>query len=270
MQFALVENERTAPSAGLKGICPACSSPMIARCGSRRVHHWAHRGERNCDSWWEPETPWHRTWKNLFPKNWQEVILHDPNGEKHIADVRTQHGLTIEFQHSHLRPEERAARERSYGNLLWIVDGSRLVRDLPRFVDGVRSFRALLGGKREWYVAPFPDEVFPRNWLDSSVPVLFDFGSVLDGTEETARFTQPLWCLLPGRASGQAVVVSLSRSDFVHLAHSMAHPIQPQGIMEHVAAVLAKQRRRARDADLHAVMLMQQRHGWRRRRYARF
>jgi competence protein CoiA len=69
----------------------------------------AHRGERFYDLWWEHETEWHRTWKSKFPDDWQEVVIRqDALGEKHIADVHTSHGLTIEFQHSHLRPEERS------------------------------------------------------------------------------------------------------------------------------------------------------------------
>ena len=92
-----------------------------------------HRGDRDCDSWAE-ETPWHRAWKNKFPAECQEFIQHDgQSGERHIADVRTNHGLVIEFQRSHLDPQERATRERFYGNMIWVVDGTRLQRDCPAF-----------------------------------------------------------------------------------------------------------------------------------------
>ena len=83
---------------------------MIAKCGEQRVWHWAHQGTRTCDRWWEPETKWHRDWKNQFPKDWQEVI-HQSDGEKHIAGVKTESGMVIEFQHSFLRRDEREARE---------------------------------------------------------------------------------------------------------------------------------------------------------------
>ena len=63
----------------------------------------------------ETETQWHRNWKNKFPIVWQEIFLHDEQtGELHIADVRTEHGLVIEFQHSHIKPEERISRENFY------------------------------------------------------------------------------------------------------------------------------------------------------------
>lgn len=159
MQFALVDNERIRPSSGLTALCPACGGAMIAKCGQQRVHHWAHRGARSCDPWWEPETPWHRDWKNAFHASCQEVILHAPSGEKHIADVRTGHGLTIEFQHSHLSPDERAAREQFYKDMMWVVDGARLKRDLPRFIAGFRGFRTLL--HKGLFITPTPQEAFP-------------------------------------------------------------------------------------------------------------
>ncbi|RWD74508.1 competence protein CoiA family protein [Mesorhizobium sp.] len=86
MWFALVNNVRCEAAPSLIGCCPVCSQPMIAKCGMQRVSHWAHRGKRNCDPWWEPETLWHRTWKNNSPP--AGVILRDERGEKHIADVK--------------------------------------------------------------------------------------------------------------------------------------------------------------------------------------
>lgn len=267
MQFALVDNQRTRPSPGLTGSCPACGRAMIAKCGNQRVHHWAHRGERACDSWWEPETPWHRAWKNAFPAACQEVVLFDTSGEKHIADVRTGHGLTIEFQHSHLRPDERAAREKFYGNMMWVVDGSRLKRDLPRFIGGFRSFRTL---RKVLYITPYPEEALPADWLNSSVPVFFDFGNAVGPPEETMHARRLLWCLLPGRARGYAVMLPVSREDFVLWAQTNPHPIQSSGILANVGRALAEEQRRA----LAAQNAMRQQLGWqrrgRRRRTARF
>ena len=100
-------------------MCPFCNGAVIAKCGTHRVAHWAHRGMRDCDTWAEKETDWHLAWKSNFPAECQEFIQHDgQSGEKHIADVRTLYGLVIEFQHSPLDPLERAARERFYGNML--------------------------------------------------------------------------------------------------------------------------------------------------------
>lgn len=133
MQFANVNGERREAMPGMNGICPMCGASVIARCGTLRVWHWAHRGLRECDPWRENETAWHRRWKGRFPQAWQEIIAFDHSGERHIADVRTDSHTVVEFQHSRLDPVERAARERFYGDMVWVVDGTRLKRDWARF-----------------------------------------------------------------------------------------------------------------------------------------
>jgi competence protein CoiA len=116
MKFAVVGEERREAQPHLSGKCPFCGNAMIAKCGERRlrVWHWAHQETRTCDPWWE-ETDWHRGWKNQFPREWQEFIQRSETGEKHIADVKTDRGVVLEFQHSHLQPEERVRRENFYG-----------------------------------------------------------------------------------------------------------------------------------------------------------
>ncbi len=97
---------------------------MVAKCGSRIMHHWAHRGRRNCDPWWENETDWHRQWKNRFPESCREISHTAPNGEIHRADIKTPTGIYIEVQHSSTMTDaERASREAFYQNLVWVVDG---------------------------------------------------------------------------------------------------------------------------------------------------
>src|SRR5262249_8392173 len=100
MLWANIDGARSAPSRGSRAECPVCSHSVIAKCGTQRVHHWAHLGQRACDQWWEPETEWHRAWKLKFPDTWHECVMHDDAGEKHIADVRTPGGVVVEFQHS--------------------------------------------------------------------------------------------------------------------------------------------------------------------------
>lgn len=73
---------------GANGTCPFCCSEMIARCDEVRVHHSAHKSKSDYDRWWEPETDWHRNWKNEFPLRWQvRILLDQTTNEKHIADV---------------------------------------------------------------------------------------------------------------------------------------------------------------------------------------
>lgn len=123
MQYAIVDGVRSKPFVGGKGCCPMCGAEMIAKCGPRVLHHWAHKGKRNCDPWWENETDWHREWKGYFPENCREIHHQAEDGEIHRADVMTPTGIYVEFQHSSMPEAERKAREAFYGNLLWIVDG---------------------------------------------------------------------------------------------------------------------------------------------------
>lgn len=271
MRFAIVNNESTSPSPGLTGSCPACGAPVIAKCGTMRIHHWAHRGERVCDVWWEPRPEWHCGWQDRFPQHWQEVVRYAPSGEKHIADIHTERGLTIEFQYSHIRPEERAARESFYGNMAWVVSGARLRRDLPRFLEGRLSLQPVW--QKGVYVAPFPHELFPRHWLDCTVPVFFDFGNAPGLTEMTAPLAGPLWCLLPARVCGMAVVVRVSRESLVQCAHERTQLLPTRMILENVARTIIEAEK-ARRAQVAAVLVMRRRRMWKpprsRKRFRRF
>ncbi|MBL8552263.1 MAG: hypothetical protein JNJ73_19900 [Hyphomonadaceae bacterium] len=263
MLWADIENVRSAPMPGLRGSCPVCARTVIAKCGTQRVHHWAHIGERMCDRWWEAEMQWHRTWKLRFPEAWHECILHDAKGEKHIADVRTPDGVVIEFQHSYLRAEERAARELFYRDMIWVVDGARLQRDLPRFIEGAREFRSVGKGV---FQHPFPDEVFPKLWLGCAAPVLFDFG--MPANREAAAIVRGcLWCLLP-QTAGQAIVVQISREAFLRNAHEKAMALLFLPLRMQLQQMLSAQRERNRQDNLRtlAAMIQKRQRKWRPRR----
>lgn len=196
---------------------------MVAKCGEVRVRHWAHRGRRVCDAWWEPETEWHRAWKNRFDLSWQEVIGYDEvSGEKHIADIRTPQGLVIEFQYSYLRAEERAAREAFHGNMVWVVNGTRVPRDRNRFD---RRGNSMARGERPGeFTVYHPDECFSENWLGSSVPVFFDFlGMGVVDDEDYGYNRHTMWCLLPSRGKhGYRVALAMPREEF--LAAALSRP----------------------------------------------
>jgi hypothetical protein len=122
MEFALIDGVRAEAQPGLKGHCPDCGAGMIAKCGPRVIHHWAHAGRKNCDPWWENETNWHREWKAYFPEECREVSHTAPDGEIHRSDIKTPTGIYIEVQHSAMTDEERLSREEFYGNLVWVID----------------------------------------------------------------------------------------------------------------------------------------------------
>lgn len=88
------------------------------------MHHWAHKRIKDCDTWWEPETVWHREWKNRFPESYREIFFHDANtNEYHRADIHTPTGVTIEFQNSPLSVAEFNQRNNFYKKLIWVVNG---------------------------------------------------------------------------------------------------------------------------------------------------
>ncbi len=262
MLWADIGNVRSAPAPGLRGLCPVCARTVIARCGAQRVHHWAHIGERVCDRWWEPETQWHRDWKLRFPETWHECILHDATGEKHIADVRTPDGVVIEFQHSHLRADERAARERFYRDMIWVVDGTRLQRDLPRFIQGARDLRAIGKGV---YVHAFPDELFPKSWLGCQAAVFFDFGAPSDAAA-AALVQGCLWGLMP-QTDNRAIVVKIADGTLIDAARDKAKALLFSPLRMHLGQEAAAQRARERQDYLRTIAaMMQKQREWRPRR----
>ena len=203
MRFALVNGQRQEAQPALSGECPSCRSPMVARCGEVRSWHWAHRGQRVCDPWWENETVWHRAWKDQFPADWQEIVHHAEDGERHIADVKTRDGWVVEFQHCHIRPDERRSREAFYEGLIWVVDGTRRSRDVAQFARAWANGHEpvpLLNKRR----IDSPVGALLRDWAGSHAHVFFDFNN---GRE--------LWWLFPESDDTRAYVQPISRPQFV-------------------------------------------------------
>ncbi len=211
MKYAIVNGIRVEATKGVKGICPSCSSELIAKCGQLKINHWAHKGARTCDPWWEPETEWHRTWKNHYPSEWQEFSFRNKN-EVHIADIHTDHALTIEFQHSHIDPKEKADRERFYKKMIWVVDGTRLKRDYSRFLKASTEFK--IADKKGLFKVDYSNEIFPSNWLNSSVPVIFDFKGIEHLSDKNDK-RQKLYCLFPIRSGRYLLLAEFSRATFI-------------------------------------------------------
>lgn len=122
MLKAIVNGDRVGPSKGVEGRCPGCGQRLKPK-AVNSLHvtpHWAHEA-KDCDPWHEPETEWHRAWKQRYPEDQREVWM-----PPHRADVRTQGGV-IELQHSSISSEAISEREAFYGSrgrMVWIVDAS--------------------------------------------------------------------------------------------------------------------------------------------------
>ena len=138
MKYAIVNGiKQEALNTGERGTCIYCGAKMVSYCGKFIINHWEHKSKQDCDSWYEPETEWHRSWKDHFPKEFQEVIKFDENtGEKHIADIyNNRQNLTIEIQHSTISLEEIESRESFYKKMLWIVDLTQHKKNIFLHID---------------------------------------------------------------------------------------------------------------------------------------
>ena len=220
MRFALSNNERIEPTKGAKGVCPCCGSELVARCGEIKVHHWSHK--KKCDDhWWENETEWHRNWKNKFPKEWQEIIQRDESGEKHIADVKTGSGWTIEFQHSPISKEERDSRDYFYNKLIWIVDGTRRKTDIEQFDNLI--YHASNISNKPFILRVFDEETLDRfrlnqEWGSSKSLVLFDFGKSEVRYRDEYKSNEDLWLIHPSR--DRTYITSISKHSFIEMVTS--------------------------------------------------
>lgn len=245
MKFALVEGEKTEAVKGVIGICPCCNSELIAKCGEVKINHWAHKGTRNCDIWWENETIWHRQWKGQFPKEWQEIVQFDSMGEKHIADVITDESWVIEFQYSHIKPDERRARNSFYRKLIWVIDGLRRKTDVTQFNKILQeSSKAPIGNVNIRKIT-FPEKSrLLIEWLSCEVPVFFDF-------QEQSR----LWLLFPVLAEGEAYLTSFSREEFIKIGNNRGLDELANEIIPNIRDMLIKHKHRLSNRSISNLLL---------------
>jgi competence protein CoiA len=157
MLLANTGNGRATASPKAKGTCPLCESELIAKCGEHVTWHWAHKS-KDCDSWSEPESEWHREWKNQFPAFMQEVVI-----GPHRADVQVPRGI-VEFQRSSISSAEIRKRENFYGRMAWVVDASEFW-----LMSHDKYGETLPDGTARWLWAR-------KSWLTAEKPVYFDRG----------------------------------------------------------------------------------------------
>ncbi len=247
MKFALINGEKSEATKRARGLCPSCCSELTAKCGEVNVNHWAHKGNRNCDPWWENETDWHRSWKDKFPLEWQEIVHFDESGEKHIADVKTKTEWAIEFQYSFLNPEERRSRNAFYPKIVWVVSGARRKTDKLQFQKILDESTIVI---REPLIkrVHFPEECrLLKEWSDSTALVFFDFQDEND-TEQAG-----LWFLFPKTSSGDVYLSPFSRDKFIELHNNNKFDELVQNIIFPIHKELArsKQIKHANNMHIH-------------------
>ncbi len=118
MRFALIDSKKIEATEGAKGFCPCCNSEMVPKCGDLKINHWAHKGKRICDPWWENETDWHRNWKNQFPSDWQEVVQFDENDLNKLCFNTVYFGLpNVYFLCILSRPKSKGVHKHAFMSL---------------------------------------------------------------------------------------------------------------------------------------------------------
>lgn len=189
MLFANVNGQKVEAKPKTTGTCPSCGQTVFSKCGEINVWHWAHQKDDSCDSWYEPETEWHKNWKLVFGKEHCEIGI-SKGGVRHIADIQTQEKVIIELQNSNIEKTIIRQREVFYGErMIWVINGKPF-KDNFRYH---RSRSAQLDDEDEYYhrynplaskheTQPRKDEFnfswswSRRSWADVQRHVFIDFG----------------------------------------------------------------------------------------------
>ena len=100
---------------------------------------------------------------------------------EHRADIISLDGAVLELQHSDISVDEVRARERFYGKMLWLLDGSR-------FQDNIR---VEIGKQVRFTWSP------PRpTWRHSRAPKFihgFTVGNYIRGINPITKKVEPIW-----------------------------------------------------------------------------
>jgi competence CoiA-like predicted nuclease len=137
-------------SLGVKAFCPMCNQQLIPKCGKIKIHHFAHKGNHDCDPWYEPMSEWHLTWQQLA-RPFVEIII-EREGIKHRADIGFPSGLIIEIQNSKLSHAQKSERENFYKNMFWILNAKNWE---VKKIGGPNIFNDLLFSmqpRQSWFV----------------------------------------------------------------------------------------------------------------------
>jgi len=164
MIYALGEDgERIEATPGGAGFCPSCDEQLIPRCGRIYVHHWAHKGEADCDPWSEHDTLWHLDWKSIVRPDACEVAFGN-----HRADIVGNRRVVIELQYTTVSVNAIEEREEFYakhGGMIWVIDA-----------EGFRD-RLILRDRGEYHTFRWKQP--RRSHCFAGAPMFWDF---CDGT----------------------------------------------------------------------------------------
>ncbi len=223
MLYAWVGDQKRAPIAkGERTTCGDCGGLLTAVMPVENTPHWRHKAG-DCDTWNEPEGPWHLGWKELFDISCREIGLRDPTtGELHRADVLVGSGTPVatvlELQHSSISEDERNAREAFYRlrhRMFWLVhihsESSFLEAHFNMSLD-FKTRVVNLDGK-EFAIMRWmgPSMQFIEKWKRAAAHVFFNSGQYifyLAGPSVVTRLGGPF-------PRGEFALCSLTRDEFL-------------------------------------------------------
>lgn len=139
-----------------------------------------------------------------------ELGLRAPDGELHIADVITERGTVLEFQHSPISSMERASRENFYKRLIWVVNGLRVDRDLITFRKALSAAMLISTDSLKLQVPIKACSILER-WDGSICSVYLDFGEAKFGLLNGPL----LWRLSFVRQKSFVIAIPVSRRSFI-------------------------------------------------------
>jgi len=188
MIYAWIDGKKRQPLVkGEKTECRDCGGTLSAVLPAKNIYHWRHKAG-DCDTWSEPEGPWHLGWKEYFSEECREVTLRDVlTNELHRADILHGQGTEVEtvleLQHSPISEGERISREKFYRTrrrMFWLVH-----IDVSSASSNGWSFGISLNFKNhpvqydthtygimQWYGR---STQFIEKWKESEAHVFFDF-----------------------------------------------------------------------------------------------
>ena len=149
--------------------CPICNEEVISKCGKIKVWHWAHKNKRDCDSWYEPESQWHKKWKDEYPKELQEFTM-----GCHRADIRTKSRWIIELQNSTISAGDIIEREIYYKRMIWLLNSETLCKGFRlRDKNGKITFR--------WKNPP-------KSWWSSNKEIYIDLDGIVSNMKKLIKY----------------------------------------------------------------------------------
>lgn len=95
---------------------------MVFADGKVRAKYFRHKSEQQ-DCRCSGKTDWHLLWQLMCKRTAIEIPYKADGRIVHVADI-VNNGMVIEIQHSNISEEDVAEREKFYGNMIWIVDGT--------------------------------------------------------------------------------------------------------------------------------------------------